>query len=370
MHICSLCCQSSLTEIASDTSGSSDCSEDEAKIENSESIAPSAVGSRGPSRHRSPQAPGRHVAAPAVHHDLSSTWTSRTQRQPGGRGNEKAQDARSARPSTSSVPPAILPAGRPVRLSASTTVRSSRTSTSAQRPQRPSVVSSRTMKLHSIRIRQISPPVMAHAGESSRRPSVVSSRRPSTVSNTSVTRVCHGSLEASTRTTVLGSSLVCSTASGRSMSPVWIARGMTEAKRHSTVPQSRTTSPLLGSSLRCAASEVKRAPLAPFNWQVSKPGKDVTSLATRTVSTRSATSSAPSSSSTPIVPLSGMSLPMTNEQASDVAEAVGGITAGRKNVRFCPEDASDPKADLEEEKVGGAGEKRLATGRTPSYGGA
>eukprot|EP00439_Symbiodinium_sp_Y106_P021250 s2593_g2.t1 len=78
---------------------------DEAKIENSESIAPSAVGSRGPSRHRSPQAPGRHVAAPAVHHDLSSTWTSRTQRQPGGRGNEKAQDARSARPSTSSVPP-------------------------------------------------------------------------------------------------------------------------------------------------------------------------------------------------------------------------------------------------------------------------
>jgi len=65
-----------------------------------------------------------------------------------------------------------------------------------------------------------------------------------------------------------------------------------------------------------------------------------------------------------------MSLPMTNEQASDVAEAVGGITAGRKNVRFCPEDASDPKADLEEEKVGGAGEKRLATGRTPSYGGA
>lgn len=107
MHICSLCCQSSLTEIASDTSGSSDCSEDDAKIENSESMAPSSAGSRVlPSRHRSPQAHGRHIAAPAVHHDVSSTWTSRTQRQPGGRGNEKAPDLRSARPSTSSVPPA------------------------------------------------------------------------------------------------------------------------------------------------------------------------------------------------------------------------------------------------------------------------
>ncbi|CAE7335268.1 eIF2gamma [Symbiodinium sp. CCMP2456] len=197
---------------------------------------------------------------------------------------------------------------------------------------------------------------------------VALSRR--TVSNASVTRVCHGSLEASTRTTVLGSSLVCSTASGRSMSPVWIARGMAEAKRHSAVPQSRTTSPQLGSSLRSAASEVKRAPLAPFNWQVSKLGKDVTSLATRTVSTRSAASSAPSSSSTPIVPLSGISLPMTNEQASDMAEAVGGITAGRKNVRFCPEEALDKKAYLEEEKVAMAGEKPLAAGRTPSYGGA
>ncbi|CAE7451321.1 yciC [Symbiodinium microadriaticum] len=264
---------------------------------------------------------------------------------------------------------AILPAGRPARLSASTAAQSSRTS-SAQRPQRPSVVSSRTMKLHSIRIRQISPPVVARAGESTRRPSVVSSRRPSTVSNASVTRVCHGSLEASTRTTVLGSSLVCSTASGRSMSPVWIARGMAEAKHHIAVPQSRTTSPLLGSSLRSAATEVKRAPLAPFNWQVSKPGKDVTSLATRTVSTRSAASSAPSSSSTPIVPLSGISLPMTNEQASDVAEAIGGITAGRKNVRFCPEEALDPKANLEEKVGMVAGEKPLAAGRTPSYGGA
>lgn len=61
---------------------------------------------------------------------------------------------------------------------------------------------------------------------------------------------------------------------------------------------------------------------------------------------------------------------MTNEQASDVAEAIGGITAGRKNVRFCPEEALDPKANLEEKVGMVAGEKPLAAGRTPSYGGA